>query len=370
MVRFVFATLMVAILSALPESGRAVENGTRAIVSDYGYWALIARLETAIKRQKLRIVGRASVRGAERQKKRGIPGNMVIGAFSDDYATRVLRANVAAGIEMPIRFYVTHDPDEKTATLWYRRPSWVLAPYGDKSGELRTLGEELDRVMDAIAAEATNSPARPGRVLVKREPAKPAPAKQAEPRKPQPEKAASRKPERMVPNRIVRAAPAKPVAAAAPKRAEPGPPGPAKAAAVKPPKAAPVKPQPGEPAKAEPRTLAGPTPLIPAARGEAKPAKAVPAAVEPAKAAPIPLTPTAAPPKRAEPSPQQRAKAEAPAPGTGNPAAKATEQATAQAGAQTGAQAGARAGIQASERRSSERSAIDISPLMLQLQGQ
>ena len=55
MLRFVFATLMLAILSTLPVSGQAVENGTRTIVSDYSYWALITRLEAAIKRQKLKI---------------------------------------------------------------------------------------------------------------------------------------------------------------------------------------------------------------------------------------------------------------------------------------------------------------------------
>ena len=77
MLRHVFATLMLAILSTLPSFGHAVENGTRAIVSDMSYWGLITRLEAAIKRQKLKIISRASVRGAERQKKLGIPGNMV-----------------------------------------------------------------------------------------------------------------------------------------------------------------------------------------------------------------------------------------------------------------------------------------------------
>jgi uncharacterized protein (DUF302 family) len=332
MLRIVFATLMLAILSALPSVSQAVENGTRVIVSDHGYWALIARLEAAIKRQNLRIVTRASVRGADRQKKLGIPGNMVIGAFGDEYTARILRANVAAGIETPIRFYVTRDADDKTTTLWYRRPSWVLAPYGDKSGDLRAVGAELDRVMETIADEAARTAKRTNRLLVSRESEKPKAAK------PAPDKPKARTPER-----IAKAVPAK-AAKAAEKRAEPTPPKMVKAVAALPPKPVPPKPAPPKPA---PRKLAAPKPLIPTKREKsATPVAAAKPATPVARAAPRPLTATKASAK----TPQQGAKTPI------ETARRTTES--------------ARKDLPPVAKRDPDRDAISLTPLMLQLQGQ
>jgi len=167
MPRFVLAASLAAALVVLPAVGGAVENGTRVIVSELSYWTLIARLEAAIKKHKLRVVTRASVRGAAKQRKLGIPGNMVIGAFGDKYAARIMQANVAAGIEAPIRFYITRNEDAKTTTLWFRRPSWVLAQY-DSDGALRKVAGELDTVMEKIVQEAVARKT----LLVKRKPKK------------------------------------------------------------------------------------------------------------------------------------------------------------------------------------------------------
>ncbi|PMX56079.1 hypothetical protein C1Y13_30015, partial [Pseudomonas sp. FW305-33] len=60
-----------------------------------------------------------------------IPGNKVFGIFRNDFARRMLAASVAAGIEAPIRFYVTENPDG-TATLSYKTPGAVFAPYADE----------------------------------------------------------------------------------------------------------------------------------------------------------------------------------------------------------------------------------------------
>ena len=40
-----------------------------------------------------------------------IPGNRVIMVFRPDFAVRMLDASVAAGIEAPLRLYVTERPD-------------------------------------------------------------------------------------------------------------------------------------------------------------------------------------------------------------------------------------------------------------------
>ena len=83
-----------------------------------------------------------------------IPGNRIMGVYRNDYARRMLKASVAAGIEAPIRFYVTENPDG-TATLSWKTPSHVFAPYMEEGGaELKVLATELDAVFEAIAAKA------------------------------------------------------------------------------------------------------------------------------------------------------------------------------------------------------------------------
>ncbi len=46
-----------------------------------------------------------------------ISGNMVIMVYRPDFAVRMLKASVPAGIEAPIRYYITEDPATGKATL-------------------------------------------------------------------------------------------------------------------------------------------------------------------------------------------------------------------------------------------------------------
>jgi uncharacterized protein (DUF302 family) len=85
--------------------------------------------------------------------KQTIPGNMVIGVYRPDFAVRMLAASVPAGIEAPIRFYITENPDG-TATLSYKKPSAAFAPYSDGGQALRELATELDALFAKIAKEA------------------------------------------------------------------------------------------------------------------------------------------------------------------------------------------------------------------------
>jgi uncharacterized protein (DUF302 family) len=79
-----------------------------------------------------------------------IAGNRVVGVFRNDYARRMLAASLAAGIEAPIRFYLTENADG-TATLSWREPSAVFAPYLAEGGaDLQSLADELDRIFGRI----------------------------------------------------------------------------------------------------------------------------------------------------------------------------------------------------------------------------
>jgi uncharacterized protein (DUF302 family) len=79
----------------------------------------------------------------------------VVGVFNNDFAVRTLEGSTAAMIEAPIRFYVTENGDG-TATLSWKTPSAVFAPYADEGGaELQAIAGELDTKFEEIAAAAT-----------------------------------------------------------------------------------------------------------------------------------------------------------------------------------------------------------------------
>ena len=78
---------------------------------------------------------------------------MVIGVYHPRFAVRMLKASVPAGIEAPLRFYITENPD-KTATLTYRTPTSIFAPYGSKA--LDAMARELDDICASIAKDAAS----------------------------------------------------------------------------------------------------------------------------------------------------------------------------------------------------------------------
>ncbi len=121
----------------------------------YDYATLVERIKTAAAAQKLGLVTQASATaGAKNVLKIDIPGNTVIGFYHPRFAVPMLEASIAAGIEAPIRVYITENAN-KTATLSYITPSHVFAPYMDEGGDkLKTLAAELDTAFDALAKQA------------------------------------------------------------------------------------------------------------------------------------------------------------------------------------------------------------------------
>ncbi|SDZ99943.1 DUF302 domain-containing protein [Rubrimonas cliftonensis] len=131
-----------------PREGWAVADSAKS------YAALLADLKDAVKAEKMGLVTEAGPTEAAAARGETIPGNRVVGVFRPDFAVRAVRASEAAMIEAPIRFYVTENADG-TATLSYKTPSFVFAPYVDEGGAaLASVGDELDAVFAAIAARA------------------------------------------------------------------------------------------------------------------------------------------------------------------------------------------------------------------------
>lgn len=129
--------------------------GWKVMKTPHGYKDLIERLNQAVKDHKMFLVSRASAtKGAKGVFDKVIPGNMVVGVYHARYAIPMLEASIPAGIEAPIRYYITENEDQ-TATLSYKTPSAVFAPYEDGGQTLKDLASELDGVFASIAAQAT-----------------------------------------------------------------------------------------------------------------------------------------------------------------------------------------------------------------------
>jgi len=125
--------------------------GTLSIKSAYGFGETVARLEESINLNKMGLVAKASASAAAAGRGVKIAGNTVLMVFRNDYAVRMLAASVPAGIEAPIRIYVTEDADGKAA-ITYRTPSAMFAPYGNS--QLDAMAVELDPVFDRIVRES------------------------------------------------------------------------------------------------------------------------------------------------------------------------------------------------------------------------
>ena len=129
--------------------------GTLVTKTSHHYQALIRRLEAAVRANKMGLVTRASATlGGKTALKMTIPGNMVIGVYHPRFAIRMLKASVAAGIEAPLRFYLTENAD-RTGTLTYRKPSSIFALY--QSGYLDKMALELDKLFCPDRQSGNNS---------------------------------------------------------------------------------------------------------------------------------------------------------------------------------------------------------------------
>lgn len=151
--RLLPAAFLAAALLAGPAT--AAPEGLVTAKTPHSYETLIERLNVAVKAHEMGLVTRASATvGAKAAFDKVIPGNMVIGVYHPRFAVPMLEASIAAGIEAPIRFYITENEDG-TASLTYRKPTVIFAPYEGGGEQLKNLAKELDEVFASIAKQAT-----------------------------------------------------------------------------------------------------------------------------------------------------------------------------------------------------------------------
>lgn len=151
-----FATLITLVLGAgLASAGDiAPRDGWEVHTTSKSFDALMADTRKAVKTNGLIVVTQAGPTKAAASRGITIPGNRVIGVFNNDFAVKVLATSTAAMIEAPIRLYVTENQDG-TASLSYKTPSQVFAPYAEEGGTaLAELAAELDAAFATIATAA------------------------------------------------------------------------------------------------------------------------------------------------------------------------------------------------------------------------
>jgi uncharacterized protein (DUF302 family) len=125
--------------------------GVQTVASPHDFPTLVTKLEAAVTEHKMAVLAKASASQGAAGRGVKIPGNAVIMVFRNDYAVRMLEASMPAGIEAPLRFYVTENANGKASLSW-RMPSATFAPYG--SAPLDTMARELDPIFTAIARNA------------------------------------------------------------------------------------------------------------------------------------------------------------------------------------------------------------------------
>lgn len=141
---------------AAPVPAQSVEprDGWEVHQTPHDFATLERRVRDAVADAPIMIVTEASASDGAAMQDIEIPGNRVMGLYRNDYARRMLEASVAAGIEAPIRLYLTENADG-TATLSYKTPGAVFQPYADEGGQaLQDLSDELDAVFRDIATAA------------------------------------------------------------------------------------------------------------------------------------------------------------------------------------------------------------------------
>lgn len=120
--------------------------GTRTEITPYPYTVLLNRLRLAIRANHMEIVAQANASQGAAARGVKIPGNAIIMVFRNDFAVSMLKDSIAAGIETPIRIYLTANSNH-TADITYRTPSALFRRY--RNAKLNALAKNLTSFLRA-----------------------------------------------------------------------------------------------------------------------------------------------------------------------------------------------------------------------------
>jgi len=145
------AVAAIATACAAAAETPAPYSGMRNVDTGRPFAAYVERLTAAVRANKMGIVAQACATCGAKAIGVTIPGNRVVMIFHPRFAVAMLKDSVAAGIEAPLRLYLTENADG-TARLTYRLPSHIFGAYDVPA--LDVMARELDRIVAKIVADA------------------------------------------------------------------------------------------------------------------------------------------------------------------------------------------------------------------------
>jgi len=147
----VIGVCAVILVLGVGKSEGAERAGRITRVSKVGFAKIASALKQTIDDHKMGLVCHANAQAGAATRGVRIQGNQVFMIFRPDLAIRMLKANVEAGFEAPMRIYLYENTDG-SATIAYVRPSTLFKPYGSR--ELDALAAELDSIFEQVVARA------------------------------------------------------------------------------------------------------------------------------------------------------------------------------------------------------------------------
>ncbi len=149
----VFLVCCLGLLLAFPVRAEkpAPYSGMRSVETNRPFADYVGRLKEAVRANRMGIVAHACATCGAKAIGITIPGTHVVMIFHPRFAVRMLKASIAAGIEAPLRLYLTENADG-TARLTYRLPSHTFGAY--QVPALDAMAKDLDRIVAKIVADA------------------------------------------------------------------------------------------------------------------------------------------------------------------------------------------------------------------------
>tara|TARA_Y100001949_G_scaffold165549_1_gene161387 strand:+ start:279 stop:752 length:474 start_codon:yes stop_codon:yes gene_type:complete len=143
--------IMALILSQKSAAQMKPMDGSQMTMSRYSYGETVDILKGAIEEQNLMVIHEVDAQKMLRMAGKQVDGMSQIFYFHPKYMRRVMEANPAATIQIPLKFIVMEKPDGKVV-IRYFKPSTILNNY---KGE-ESISAELDGLVEKILTEVTN----------------------------------------------------------------------------------------------------------------------------------------------------------------------------------------------------------------------
>ena len=143
--------IMALILSQKSAAQMKPMDGSQMTMSRYSYGETVDILKGAIEEQNLMVIHEVDAQKMLRMAGKQVDGMSQIFYFHPKYMRRVMEANPAATIQIPLKFLVMEKPDGKVV-IRYFKPSTILNSY---KGE-ESISAELDSLVEKILTEVTN----------------------------------------------------------------------------------------------------------------------------------------------------------------------------------------------------------------------